>query len=393
MQTVPVILAGGIGERFWPLSRSSSPKQLHAIASERSMLEETLFRMRACCPNSTPPLIITGAAIAGKIADALAAVDTRARIINSPPDGAADGGACMGTLATMETGVDVIAEPQGKNTAPAIALAAALIAAKHEDAVMVIASADHSISPYDAFELALYRAINIAAGHGGLVVFGVKPTRPETGYGYIELGEQLAANADIGTGGCTAFKVKRFVEKPNPSDAAAFMKTGTFLWNSGIFVWKASAILEAFKKYMPELHAQAMAAADDGFTPEAVDEFYSVCAKESIDYGIMEKAEDVSVVWGGFSWDDLGSWESMSRILEINGAGTAVDGAVYENGCGGSLLINKSSNLALAAIGLNNVALIAVDDAVLAIDRSRLPEFKKYLAEIKNCGKFPADLF
>jgi mannose-1-phosphate guanylyltransferase len=359
------------------------------------MLEETLFRVRACCPNSTAPLIITGAAIAGKTADALAAVDTRAHILNGPRDGAAgDAAPWMSTLMAMDTDVNIIAEPQGKNTAPAIALAAALITAKHEDSVMLVASADHMISPEKAFEMAVYRAVNIAVGRGGLVVFGVKPDRPETGYGYIEVGEQLAAGADIGTGGCAAFKVKRFVEKPNANDADAFMKSGNFLWNSGMFVWKASVILEAFKKFMPDLHKQALAAADKGFTPEAINEFYSVCPKESIDYGVMEKAEDVSAVCGDFSWDDLGSWESLSRIRGSDDAGTTVDGAaVYESGCGGSLIINKSSKLALAAIGLKNVALVAVDDAVLAIDRARLPELKKYLTEIKNSGKFPADLF
>ena len=354
------------------------------------MLEETLFRMRACCPNSSAPLIIAGAAIVGKISDALRAVDTCARVLNGPSE---SGAAVMSALSSMETDVDIIAEPQGKNTAPAIALAAALITARYGDSIMVVVSADHAISPDDAFELAIYRAVNIAAGRDGLVVFGVKPSRPETGYGYIELGDQLAANADIGAGGCTAFKVKRFVEKPNAGDAAAFMESGNFLWNSGMFVWKTSAILEAFKKYMPDLHGQALAAADKDFTPEAINEFYSVCPKESIDYGIMEKAENVCAVRGTFSWDDLGSWESLSRILGSNDAGTTVGGAaVYESGCGDSLIINRSGR-ALAAIGLNNAAVIAVNDAILAIDRSRLPELKKYLAEIKNSGKLPADLF
>jgi len=355
------------------------------------MLEETLFRMRVCCPNAAAPLIITGAAIADKTADTLAAVDAETRILNARQHDAPKDKR-MNTLTAMDTEVNIIAEPQGKNTAPAIALAAALIIAKYGDAVMAIASADHAISPDDAFERAVNHAVNVAIEHGGLVVFGVKPSRPETGYGYIEIGDPLTADTDAS--GCAAFKVKRFVEKPNAVDAATFVESGDFLWNSGIFVWKASVISEAFKKYMPDLYNQTMTVADDGFSPEAIDEFYSVCAKESIDYGIMEKAEDVSVVRGEFSWDDLGSWESLGRILGSNNAGTTVDGAaVYENGCCDSLVINKSSTLALTAIGLKNVALVAVDDAVLAIDRSRLPEFKKYLAEIKAGGKFPADLF
>jgi mannose-1-phosphate guanylyltransferase/mannose-6-phosphate isomerase len=384
MQTVPVILAGGIGERFWPLSRSSSPKQLHAVASERSMLEETLFRVRACCQNGAAPLLVVGAGIADKAADALRAVDTEVRILNRPTDGG-DG---MGIFMAAEAAVDIIAETQGKNTAPAIALAAAFISARYGDAVMIVLSADHAISPDDAFSRALERAVGIAAESGGLVVFGVKPTRPETGYGYIETGEPLPPGD-----GCVAFNVRRFVEKPNAGDAAAFMKSDSFLWNCGMFVWKASVILEAFKKHIPDLYGQAVAAADGGFTPEAIEEFYAAAGKESIDYGIMEKADAVSVVRGEFFWDDLGSWESLSRVFGSNGAGTTVNGdAVYEDGCVNSLVVNKSGR-ALAAIGLKDAAVIAVGDAVLAIDRSRLPELKRYLADIKNSGKFSADLF
>jgi mannose-1-phosphate guanylyltransferase len=355
------------------------------------MLEETLFRMRSCCLDSVTPLIITGAAIADKAAAALKAVDTQANILNGKSDGGALDAMGMSTSAIMDAGVDIIAEPQGKNTAPAIALAAALIKAKYGDTVMLIASADHAITPVEAFQSAVNHAVSVAVERGGLVVFGVKPARPETGYGYIEIGETLTINA--AAQGCSAFKVKRFVEKPNPQDAAAFMESGNFLWNSGIFVWKTSVILEAFEKYMPDLYAQTTALTAKGFTPEAIDDFYSVCVKESIDYGIMEKAEAVSAVRGEFSWDDLGSWESLSRVLGSNGAGTTVGGdMVYESGCGDSLIVNKSKR-ALAAIGLKNAAIIAVDDAVLAIDRSRLPELKKYLAEIKAAGKFPADLF
>jgi mannose-1-phosphate guanylyltransferase len=391
MQTVPVILAGGIGERFWPLSRSNSPKQLHAITSERSMLEDTLFRMRACCPNGATPLIIAGAAIADKAATALETVDTRAQIINGQSGGKASGGLGMNTFMAMENSVDIIAEPQGKNTAPAIALAAVFIKARHGDVVMVVASADSAISPTNAFDRALKHAVSIAVNRGGLVVFGVKPSRPETGYGYIETGEPIST--DTGNGGCAAFGVKRFVEKPNATAAAAFMESGNFLWNCGLFVWKTSAILEAFKKFMPELHSLASSVAGKGFTPEAIGEFYAACPKESIDYGIMEKAEGVSVVRGEFSWDDVGSWESLSRIIGSNAAGTTVGGdAVYENGCDDSLVINKSGR-ALAAIGLKGVAIIAVGDAVLAIDRSRLPELKSYLPDIKNSGKFSTDLF
>jgi mannose-1-phosphate guanylyltransferase len=398
MKTIPIILAGGIGERFWPMSRSSSPKQLHAIGSDKSMLEETVLRMRACSSGGVKPMLITGAGIAGKAAAA----------IGNPEN------------------IEIIAEPIGKNTAPAIALAAAIIQKRHGDAVMAIAPADHAIKPAEDFAIAVQCAVSVAISRGGLVVFGIKPSRPETGYGYIELGEQILSstnnadntlidsisannisinntsihpsiinkNTSSNNMNAAAFAVKRFVEKPDAENAARFMESGRFLWNSGMFVWKASAILSEFRLNMPELHDQAMAAASKDFSAEAINEFYSVCRKESIDFGIMEKAERVSAVRGNFFWDDLGSWESLSRVYGNDGKGTTAAGPlVYENDCADSLIINKAAGRTLAAIGLTNVAIISVDDAILAIDRSRLPDLKKYLAEIKGSGEFPAELF
>jgi mannose-1-phosphate guanylyltransferase len=193
---------------------------------------------------------------------------------------------------------------------------------------------------------------------------------------------------------CAAFAVKRFVEKPDAENAAKFMESGRFLWNSGMFVWKASAILSEFRLHMPELHDQAMATAEKDFSAEAISEFYSACRKESIDFGIMEKAARVSAVRGNFFWDDLGSWESLSRVYGCDGKGTTADGPlIYEKDCADSLIINKAAGRAVAAIGLSNVAIISVDDAILAIDRQRLPDLKKYLSEIKNSGEFPKDLF
>jgi mannose-1-phosphate guanylyltransferase len=364
--TVPVILAGGIGERFWPMSRSSSPKQLHAIGADKSMLEETLARVRECClgDGDVKPMLITGAGIAQKVRAALG-------------DGA---------------NVEIISEPVGKNTAPAIAIAAAVVNKRYGgDAVMIVASADHAIKPVSDFVNAVNCAVEVARKRGGLIVFGIKPSRPETGYGYIELGDGIDINAS--SQNCTAFNVKRFVEKPSAENAKMFMESGRFLWNSGMFVWKASTILDEFRQHMPELYGQAMDAAEKGFSEDAINEFYDVCCKESIDFGIMEKAGRVSVVCGSFFWDDLGSWEALSRVYGSDGDGTTVAGPlVYESDRTDSLIINKSTRT-LAAVGLQNVAVVAVDDAVLVIDRSRLPDLKKYLSEIKGCGKFPENLF
>jgi mannose-1-phosphate guanylyltransferase len=362
---VPVILAGGIGERFWPMSRSAAPKQLHAIGSDKTMLEETILRVRACCSDGVRPMLITGINIADKVAQSLG----------------------------DESGkIEIIAEPAGKNTAPAIAIAAAIIKERYGDAVMVVVSADHAIKPVEKFSRAVDHAVNVAKTHGGLVVFGIKPSRPETGYGYIELGDGI--DTDISQpADCKAFRVKRFVEKPTAENAVKFMESGKFLWNSGMFVWKASAILNEFRQHMPDLYDQTVSASKKGFSADAVNEFYSVCRKESIDFGIMEKAQTVSAVCGDFFWDDLGSWESLSRVYDGSDLGTTAAGQlIYQNDCTDSLIINKSPRT-LAAVGLNNVAVIAVDDALLVIDRSRLPDLKKYLGEIKSSGKFPPELF
>jgi mannose-1-phosphate guanylyltransferase len=290
--------------------------------------------------------------------------------------------------------IEIIAEPVGKNTAPAIAIAAAIVKHRHGDAVMAVVSADHAITPAAKFADAVNLAVEVAKTKGGLVVFGIKPSRPETGYGYIELGGEINVVVDkIENVDCAAFEVKRFVEKPNAENAEKFMNSGNFLWNSGMFVWTASTILEEFKQHMPDLYNQAMDAAKKDFSPDAINEFYSVCCKESIDFGIMEKAGRVSAVRGDFFWDDLGSWEALSRVHGGNDSGTTVTGPlVYEKECADSLIINKSSRT-LAAVGLQNVAVVAVDDALLVIDRARLPDLKKYLSEIKNSGGFPEELF
>jgi len=330
------------------------------------MLEETILRVKACSTPGVKPMLITGINIADKVAV---------------------------SLGEDSNNIEVIAEPKGKNTAPAIAIAAAMVSERHGgDAVMAVVSADHAISPVDDFTKAVECAVETARTHGGLVVFGIKPSRPETGYGYIELGDAVDVKTPSPTN-CAAFRVKRFVEKPNAENAEKFMKSGKFLWNSGMFVWKASTILDEFRQHMPELYDQAMDAAKDNFSFDAINRFYSVCCKESIDFGIMEKAKAVSVVCGSFFWDDLGSWESLSRVYDSDNRGTTAAGQlIYHSECADSLIINKSPRT-LAAVGLDNVAVIAVDDAILVIDRSRLPDLKKYLGEIKSSGQFPEKLF
>jgi mannose-1-phosphate guanylyltransferase len=361
MEIVPVILAGGIGERFWPFSRSSSPKQLLPLISKRSMIKETFGRVSTFCRAGTRPLIVTGAAMAAKIKKAL------------PPG----------------VGYDVIAEPVGKNTAPAIAIAAGWIGARYgNDAVMIVLSADHAISPQKDFIATVNYAVDLASSLQRLIVFGIYPSRPDTGYGYIQIDKQIGSSGDL-----RCFQVRRFVEKPTPWKADMYLASGKYLWNSGMFVWNVSVILEEFRSYMPLIYRGVVKASRAGFTRAAVGAFYRDAVKESIDYGIMERSERVAAVKGNFLWDDLGSWEALGRVLPSGENRTVRSGKrIYEKECVNAIVANNSS-LTVAAIGLTDTVVAVVDDAVLVIARDKLPAMKKYLAELKGDPAVPKKLF
>jgi mannose-1-phosphate guanylyltransferase len=358
MMIVPCILAGGRGERFWPLSQSSRPKQLLPLAGNKTMIEETLARVRAACGRARP-LVITGQECAAGIRRTLG-----------------------GRFA-----YDSIVEPVGKNTAPAIALGAVWMRRRYGEAIMLVASADHAIAPQKSFVKAVRRAAGLAGKTGSLVVFGIRPTRPDTGYGYINIGKALPGGT-----GAASYRVKRFVEKPSPAVARRYMQSGSYLWNSGMFVWKVSAILSELARHMPDLYRQACAVEKAGFSKRAIATFYRTCIRESIDYGIMEKSSRIAAVAGTFFWDDIGSWEAIARIHTKNNKGTvSVGPSVFESESTNSIIYN-ASQVHVASIGLDNTVLVVTPNAVLAIARSLLPEIKKYLGMMKD-RKFPDKLF
>jgi mannose-1-phosphate guanylyltransferase len=360
MNVVPVILAGGIGERFWPLSRSSRPKQLLCLISRRTMAEETLSRVKAIMSGKAAPLVVTSSAIAGKLRAAI----------------------------PKKWGYDTIVEPVGRNTAPAVAIAAAWVQARYGDSVMVVLSADHNIRPKNEFIRAAKFAVHLAIQQNRLVVFGIKPNRPETGYGYIQLGKQLDKQENV-----VGYNVVRFVEKPTVQKAKQYIRSGNYMWNSGMFVWKTSVILEEFKSYMPALYDLTQAAARKGFSNEAINRFYKECEKESIDYGIMEHSKRVSAAVGAFEWDDIGSWEYAGRVYGQSESGnTLVGKGIYEKDCRNTIVVNKSP-LAVASIGLDNIVVVATDDAVMVVKRELLPDLKKYLVDMKKNGRLPKSLF
>ncbi len=358
---VPVILAGGIGERFWPFSRSRTPKQLLPIISSKPMIVETIDRVKPWCKGKVKPLIVTGKAMAGMIRKAL-------------PESAP---------------CDFIVEPVGKNTAPAVAIAASWIAKKYgPDAVMAVLSADHSISTTELFRTALDVAVETAVSQEGLVVFGIPPTRPDTGYGYINVDKPIGE-----TNGCRVHAVKKFVEKPSAAKAQQYMDSGNYCWNSGMFIWKVSVIIEEFKKSMPVLFEQMELAERAGFSKAAIDQFYTDCVKESVDYGIMEHAKAVFMVRAPFFWDDIGSWESLERVHAKNKKGTVSVGKnVYERDCENTIVANNGPQV-LACVGIKDAVVVSTGDAVLVIARDKLPEFKKYLTELKGLKGISKSLF
>jgi mannose-1-phosphate guanylyltransferase/mannose-6-phosphate isomerase len=363
VKIVPVILAGGIGERFWPLSRSSRPKQLLPIISSRTMMEETMARAKPFCKAGVSPLVVTGSAIAGQ----------------------------MRRVLPKTVRYDCIAEIAGRNTAPAIAAAAVWLTQKHKDAIMAVLPADHAVRPASAFVDAVRFAAQLAEKSDCLCVFGIKPSRPDTGYGYIQTA--LPAKSGIKKAKQVSFAVRRFVEKPSVETAKEYCASGDYFWNSGMFVWKASVILREIEIHMPQLFCHVKKLASGSLTKERINRFYRECPAESIDFGVMEKAKHVVMVCPEYSWDDVGSWEALERIYGPNIRGTTVTGpSIFDGDCAGSIIVNKSS-LNLAVCGLNNVVVVATDDAVLVIDRAKLPEVKKYLAAIKKSGVMPETLF
>lgn len=357
MNIVPVVLAGGKGERFWPLSRSSMPKQLLPLISEKPMLVETLERVDKFTKGASTPLIVTSHTIAGRIKQVLSPRIRR----------------------------DVIEEPVGKNTAPAVLMAALKIRQDYKDAVMLVLPADHAISPRPVFVAAVKQAAAIAARLDRLVIFGIKPERPDAGYGYIHLGAPIP-----GTKGAI---VKRFVEKPDTSTARRYVASKRYLWNSGMFVWKASTIIEEFAQHMPAMLTLAQPVVAGKFSRKAVDRFYRACESISIDYAIMERSSRAAVMTAPFHWDDVGSWEAVGRLRAGDAAGNVVNGsAICVHACRDSIVVNNTSS-AIAAVGLDNIVLVVTGDAVLAIHRDKLPDIKKVLQSMKADKRFASSLF
>lgn len=350
-----VILAGGSGTRFWPLSRAARPKQLISITGDRTMLQRTVERVLPLKPKRI--LVIT---------NRIQAEETERQLAHY-----------------RKTPIDVISEPLARNTAPAIGLAATIIAAHDPEGVMVVLPADHFIRDELALQQTLLHASR-SARNGYLVTLGIMPSRPETGYGYIE--------ADMELRGSGPFPVRRFVEKPPVEEALRYLDAGNFFWNSGMFIWRADIIMAEIALHLPDLNA---ALSGIGFTSDVwelsdldaqIEAVYDSVASVSIDYGVMEKSSRVQVVPVEMGWSDVGSWSSLPEVVEPDDTGAVcINAAGHVSLDSGGCLIYVDSKV-VATVGVRNLIVVSTPDALLICDRERAQDVKKVVEELGRQG-------
>lgn len=350
-----VILAGGSGTRFWPLSRKKNPKQLMSVFGETSMLQRTVERVLPLEPERI--FVVT---------NALQAEETERQLASFDRDN-----------------IFVVAEPLARNTAPAIGLAAAIIERQDPTAVMAVLPADHYIRDEEEFRASLLRAEAVAADWN-LVTLGIVPTGPETGYGYIE-----ADQAD-GEGG--VLPVRRFVEKPDRAKALDFIAAGNFYWNSGMFVWRTDLILDRIRTHMPDLWS-GLSVLDVPSNPrhlhlmkEQVADLYQRIDAQSIDYGVMEKAEGVVVIPSSFGWSDVGSWSALPEIMAAGPDGNIVmdDSPLVSLDSSGCLV--RGDGRLVALVGVSDLIVVNSGDALLVCPRDRAQEVRKVVEELQERG-------
>ncbi|NOZ85352.1 MAG: mannose-1-phosphate guanylyltransferase [Deltaproteobacteria bacterium] len=349
-----VLMAGGSGTRFWPLSRRKKPKQLQNIASNKSMLRLTVERV---LPLSSFDrlLVVTGADQAAEV---------RKQIPEIPS-------------------ANLIAEPVPRNTAPCVGLAAIHALKKDPDAVMVVLPADHHIKPVSKFRTAISTAARRAI-KGGLVTVGIRPTRPETGYGYLELKEKPGS-------GQKPVMVKRFVEKPDSATAKKYIRGGRHLWNAGIFVFTARKIMDELETHMPRLHTGLMEIADSIGTRlynSTLEHVFPRLEAQSIDYGVMEKVDqnEIFTVPACFHWSDVGSFAALPEVARKDKAGNVVQGDALLLDTNESVVLARGGRL-VAVLGLDDVVVVDAGDSVLVCPVSKAQKVKEAVGVLRKKGR------
>jgi mannose-1-phosphate guanylyltransferase/mannose-6-phosphate isomerase len=347
---VPVILSGGSGTRLWPLSREARPKQFLPLVGPTSLFQQTLLRAQRLGADAQPPIVVCNAGHRELVA-----------------------------AQSKEVGIEpqaVVLEPVGRNTAPAVAVAA-LLATRAAGAgaypLLLVLPADHVIADDKAFLGAMRVAIE-AAHAGRLVTFGIVPSRPETGYGYIQRGPTRGAWAEVA----------RFVEKPNRATAEAYVASGQYAWNSGMFLVSAAQVLEEMREHAPEIVAVCERVVDAAKLLRGVLRLgaeFATCPANSIDYAVMERTANGAVVELDAGWSDVGSWTALQDVLPRDAGGNATAGDVLLEGCSNTYAL--STRRLVVAMGLENVIVVETDDAVLVLDRERAQDVKKIVDTLK----------
>lgn len=347
MKITAVIMAGGKGERFWPKSRESHPKQFLSLTDDgETMIQKTVSRIS---PLVQPEdvFIVTNACY-------------KQLVLEQLPDIPEE---------------NILSEPCGRNTAPCIAFAAAIIKKKYGNAVMLVLPSDHLIKYENIYTRTLCNAIVKATEDNNLVTIGITPSYAETGYGYINFSEECG----------NAYKVERFVEKPDLRTAKKYLSSGKYLWNSGMFVWQVSAIEERFREFMPEVYEGAEKIGQSFGTPDfekILETEYSRFPSESIDFGIMEKSSDIYTIPASFGWDDVGNWLAVERINDTDDNQNYTEGDVITENCrrttvcGGKRLI--------AVVGTEDIIIVDTDDAVLVCSKNSTQDVKKIITRLKE---------
>jgi mannose-1-phosphate guanylyltransferase len=348
-----VIMAGGVGSRFWPRSRERSPKQVLEIVGPGSMIVNTITRIQSLVP--IEKIIV----VTNKLQK-----DIIHQQVPSLPQH------------------NVLTEPIGRNTAPCIGLAAKWISYYDADAIMVALPADHIIRDNEEFKRVIQRAAQVANENDALVTIGIKPTSPETGYGYIQFDDSLKKSHYVEDG---IYCVKTFAEKPNVETAEKFLKSGDFLWNSGMFIWKTRVILQEIEKHLPELGEQ-LAKLEPTIGTEAyestLEHVYGIIRSISIDYGVMEKASKVFVAKGDFGWSDVGSWDEVTRISPVDADGNTLRGTVIAKDSHGNYV--DAGNRVVATIGVDDIIVVTTDDAVLICRKGRSQDVKEIVDYLRR---------
>lgn len=352
---IPVVLSGGAGTRLWPLSRELYPKQLLPLAGEGTLLQETVSRLDGIA-DLAPPIVVCNENHRFMVAEQLRAIDQEAAAI--------------------------LLEPVGRNTAPAVAAAAMQALAGGDDPLLLVLPADHVIVDEAELRSAVARAAVVAEA-GYLITFGVVPDAPETGYGYIRRGDPLNAAED------EAFAVAEFVEKPDRETACAYVDSGDYYWNSGMFLFRASLYLQQLEKFAPDMvqccrAAFAAARVDLDFVRLGSEEF-AACASDSIDYALMEKTSAAAVIPLDAGWNDIGSWSALWNVGERNEQGNVTRGDVLTEGTSNCYL--HSSARMVAAVGLEDHVVVETADAVLVAAMDRVQDVKGIVAQLKKDGR------